>query len=392
MNVLILHHFSDYWHHGLKNCGTTFEDEMIKVMDYILNSDINKIILPLFEQYQVEDCHDKLVELCSNKSIQLEVHEYNYAWSKEGDHNGDIYTEENFNKTWCYGTRDHHGDEDVVEIERWQHNLKQAKKVIVAGAFENECVLDLTTALDAIEIDYVREESLIVGTGVVYEFIGQNQEDIQEELHNKFQEIEEKVIEKMERINEIFPDNIVDLEELHEYESDFVMNIEDEMNEIFNDYDEKIRIFSLYPPSLEYIEPILDNFFDYLEESDQFQSEHNNNFTNQITKKIFELSEEFEDYEEFKDINDFVKEKEEDVLKNIFSKIKKIYTEAESSGDSDFKDYDIEETTQIEVFKEIWKDYLMNNEELSLDTMDFLASKEKEVNNIKNKKAIKLSK
>lgn len=84
-----------------------------------------------------------MADFCQNNGIELEVYEYNYAWSKEANPNGQIYTEENFNKTWCYGTRDHHTEIDVVEIDPWRHELKNASSVIVAGAFEDECVFNI---------------------------------------------------------------------------------------------------------------------------------------------------------------------------------------------------------------------------------------------------------
>ena len=238
MNILILHHFSDYWSYGLEKLGTDFETELAKVMDYIRNEPINKIILPLFEEYQLQDCHSSLANYCGQNGIKLEVHEYNYAWSRESDHNNDIYTEENFNKTWCHGTREHHQEDmDVIEIDQWQHDLKTANKVIVAGAFEDECILDLTSALDAIEVDYEREDSLIVGAYVEYEFRGLSSEDICERMDIHLTELEEKVTDKVTEIEEEFDEVICDLDDLFNFAPHFVTEIEDGVNAIYEEED-----------------------------------------------------------------------------------------------------------------------------------------------------------
>lgn len=410
MNVLILHHFSDYWESGLKNFDTTFEKELAKVLDYLRNEDIDKVILPLFEQHQLEECHYPLAEFCQSNGIELEVHEYNYAWSKESDPHGKIYTEENFGITWCYGTRDHHGENDVVEIEKWQWELV-GNKVYIAGSFEDECVLDLTTALDAINttlqekslteitthnvldlttaldtigVQYEREEGLIVGSCVEYEFRGQDPCEIQEEMQEKIDEIGEEVEEKISEAEEIFNVSISEIEELHEYESEFVKSVEDRLNEIYDEYEEEVKFhnFLLTHDSM-YV--ITDDMFAYQENSTKFQTESDKYNEHKLTKEIYQLKQEFEEYDEYIDVGEMINENEIDSLNLMFDKLTKLYKEYESEFEVDM--YDIPEHIKMPIFEDIWDSYLKLDEELPMATINFLKEKEVSIkeNKIKNK-------
>lgn len=376
MNVLILHHFSDYWLDGLSKYGTTFEQEMEKVIDYLDNEDIDKVILPLFEQWKLEDCHYQLAEYCNKKGIELDVHEYSYGWSKESDHNNDIYTEENFNKTWCYGTRDHHDENDVVEIETWQHKLKDANHVIIAGAFENECVLDLTTALDAIEIDYKREEGLIVGSYVEYEFKGQTIEKLKEEILEKLEEIENKVEEKINDIENEYNEIISDLEELHIFDPEFMESIEDEINELFDEYEDILEEKDLrYPLGVGYTADLSSQVFDEFEHSNEYQSIPDEHIDKMIEIKIRKIEHSYEDFTDIDSIDEFIRN-DERTAEQYFEEIDEMFEELKEEFElSDIENVSIETLTTNTITDDYWNDYLINDKQINVSTLAFLQQK-----------------
>lgn len=379
MNVLILHHFSDYWSSGLEKYGTTFEEEMEKVLDYLEHEDIDKVILPLFEQHELEDCHYPLAEFCQSNGIELEVHEYNYAWSKESDPHGEVYTEENFNKTWCYGTREHHTDQDVVEIEEWQHDLKDADKVIVAGAFANECVSDLIAALEAIEVDYEEEEGLIVGTFAEYLFRGQTREEIINEITEKLQEIENEVESKIDFINEEYDEVISDLEELHIFDPDFMKSIEDKINEVFEEYEEVLENKNIREGLLSgYIEEIVDNVFIEHVESSEYQDQPEEHVEKMVEMKIRKFEHSYDDFTDMNSIQDFILE-DERTAEDYFTELDSIYNElVEKYGKEEVEEIHIESLSTNTITDDYWNEYLMKNELLNIEAISFLANKELE--------------
>lgn len=379
MNVLILHHFSDYWSEGLSNYGTTFEQEMEKVLDYLEHEDINKVILPLFEQNELEDCHYPLAEFCRSNGIELDVYKYGYAWSKESDPQGEVYTEENFNKTWCYGTREHHTEQDVIEIEQWQHDLKDADKVVVAGAFANECVSDLTAALEAIEVDYEEEEGLIVGTFTEYLFRGQTREEIKEEITEKLQQIENEVAGKIEFINEEYEEVISDLEELHIFDPDFMKNIEDKINEVFEEYEDVLESKDIREGLLSgYIEEIVDNVFIEHVQSEEYQEQPEEHIEKMVEVKIRKFEHSYDDFTEINSIQDFILE-DERTAEDYFNELDTIYSElVEKYGKEEIDNIHIESLSTNTITDDYWNEYLIKNELLNIEAISFLANKELE--------------
>lgn len=405
MNVLILHHFSDYWSSGLEKYGTTFEEEMEKVLDYLEHEDIDKVILPLFEQHELEDCHYPLAEFCQSNGIELEVHEYNYAWSKESDPHGEVYTEENFGITWCYGTREGHDENDVVEIEQWQWDLV-GNKVYIAGSFANECVLDLTTALDAInttireksltektthnvsdliaaldaiEVDYEEEEGLIVGTFAEYLFRGQTREEIINEITEKLQEIENEVESKIDFINEEYDEVISDLEELHIFDPDFMKSIEDKINEVFEEYEEVLENKNIREGLLSgYIEEIVDNVFIEHVESSEYQDQPEEHVEKMVEMKIRKFEHSYDDFTDMNSIQDFILE-DERTAEDYFTELDNIYDElVEKYGKEEVEEVDIVTLSTNTITDDYWNEYLIKNELLNIEAISFLANKELE--------------
>lgn len=376
MNVLILHHFSDYWSNGLSKYGTTFEKEMEKVIDYINNENIDKVILPLFQNHQLEDCHYPLKEFCQRNGIQLDVHEYNYGWSKESDHNNDIYTEENFNETWCYGTREYHGEDDVVKIDSWQHELKGENQVIVAGAFEGECVLDLTTALDAIEVEYKREDCLIVGSYVEYEFKGQTIEELKNEILEKLQQIDNKVESKINNIESEYDENIRDLEELHIFAPAFMESIEDEINDLFDNYQEILEEKDLWCPlGVGYTADLSSEVFVEHEHSCEYQSVPDEHVEKIIEIKIRKIEHSYEDLTNIDSIEEFIMECER-TAEQYFEELDELFKELKEEFDiSDIENTTIESITKNTITDDYWNEYLLKDKQINVSILVFLQQK-----------------
>ena len=191
MATLILHHYEKFWEEQIEKYGTTFEECTHKILDFIENTNIDKVIVTRFEGHQLEDEHDQLFNVCQNECIDIECITYPYGWQRDlsnPDHADEL---EGF--SWCQGTRDHHSENDIIEIEEWQRNLQDEDLVYVAGAFENECVLDLTTALDALNVNYEQVEGLVVGDCYQYEYIGDSPKDLEKEIENEIGNIEQEV-------------------------------------------------------------------------------------------------------------------------------------------------------------------------------------------------------
>lgn len=195
MKVLLLQHFESYWDGPMQDLhNTSFEDCMNKVLDFVASrDDLDKIIITLFEDYELNHEYEILQKLCDNKGIEIEAHNYAYAWYKDPDPEDTAYPESTRNIDWCPGTRDHHGEEDVIQIDEWQKELKeQNAHVFLGGAFEDECLKDQEAALNCLEIDYERVEGLIVGSGHEYEFVLESASDVEGSLMCLMVDMEEE--------------------------------------------------------------------------------------------------------------------------------------------------------------------------------------------------------
>lgn len=238
-NTLITHHLSSYWNEGMKTLGTNYSDVLEKVIDFIKNKDIDNVIVPLFEEYEPNEDHYKLIKTCENNGIKITFLEYGYGWRRDEEHLIDQYPLEKLNDTWTYGTREYHTEEDIIPLEDWQKKLKN-DNVYISGAFQNECVLDLTTALDALDIPYHQVDGLVVGDFLEYEFLGIREQDIIHDFQNKINDIDYKI---EERCDELEISN--ELEELIQQDPNFVLNISNEIKEIFSDLEEYLDDYDL---------------------------------------------------------------------------------------------------------------------------------------------------
>lgn len=224
MNILLLHHFETLWENSLKKFNTDFENQNNIYIDYILNNKdkLDKVIITRFEGDSPENEHTKIISICEKLNIDIEFIEYGYGWTREKDDDeeyDDNLSDYNENKTWCYGKRDYHdGVTDILMIDDWMQKLK-ADNIFLGGSFEGECVCDIETALNAIEIEVIKCDDLIVGTYVDYEFkTGLNNIDslINSvfEIDDKYEEIDgEFNLDKLSKVNfKIIEKDLMELE------------------------------------------------------------------------------------------------------------------------------------------------------------------------------------
>jgi hypothetical protein len=174
------------WNDGLKKFNTNFDEMMYKVLDFIEYNEPDKVIVTRFEDFGPELEHSPLLQLCNSLAIPIEFKEYGYGFYRDPEDDGEErYPTLQFNETWTYGTRDHHGEEDVLEIHDWHHAIKRNNDtVMLAGAFVDECLLDAQTVMDTLGIPYTDIEGLQVGSGVEYEFMLEPEEEEPEDEYN----------------------------------------------------------------------------------------------------------------------------------------------------------------------------------------------------------------
>lgn len=230
MNVLLLQHFESYWEGPLRDLhNTSFEECMNNVLDFVASrDDIDKIIITLFEDYELNHEYEKLQRLCDKKDIEIEAHTYGYAWYKDPDPEETAYPESTRNIDWCPGTRDHHGEEDVIEITEWQKELKSLDcKVFLGGAFEHECLKDMEAALDTLEVNYERVEGLIVGSGYSYDLVLGSAEEVEGSLMCLMTDMEEEYNDLLSDCNDdedlLIEECLDELVEIEKKLNDFVI-------------------------------------------------------------------------------------------------------------------------------------------------------------------------
>ena len=105
MTTLVLQHFESFWEEGLVRNGTTFHEVNQKVMDFLMHrSDLDKVIITQFEEIEPAEEHKNIILYCEENGINIEFINYAYGWERDRD----IHNDDDFNYTWCYGTREYH--------------------------------------------------------------------------------------------------------------------------------------------------------------------------------------------------------------------------------------------------------------------------------------------
>lgn len=219
MKILWLHHFEDYWNSSLKEFDTNFNKELLKVMNYLENEKIDKVLITRFTENKESDCHYPLISFCNFKNIRIEFKEYGYGFRNDNNE----YKKKDLGKDWIYGNREEHTEKDILPIAEFQKELKN-NEVYLGGAFENECLNDVETIMEHLNINYKKIQELCVGTYAQYSF---------------FNTPNEKVINFLIE-NEVYSNNIED-----EYKKDpiYILEKEKKLKDLINDADQTVLYY-----------------------------------------------------------------------------------------------------------------------------------------------------
>lgn len=209
--ILFAHHHEPYWEEGLNKYGTSFEKEHLAIIDHILFSGENydKVITTSFKDISPEGI-DLLIEVCNHKSIEFEHQCYGYGMIRD-EHSIDTYPIEELNDTWCFGNRNYDTEEDVLDIHDWMKDLK-GSEVNLVGAFEGECLNDMETIFDSININYSLIPPLCVGPSQPeYSLVCEEKiMELQSELIMNNSRIEDEFFESLDKYD------VADFEDLME--------------------------------------------------------------------------------------------------------------------------------------------------------------------------------
>lgn len=115
------------------------------------------------------------------------------------------YPIEEFKDTWVHGTRSHYTEENVIAIHEWQKDLL-GEEVLLCGAFEGECILDIETVLDHLGVNYSKVSELTLGTGEEYEFIGVNERSVE----NRVNEVADELGDMLEQLFDMSSHDVVE--------------------------------------------------------------------------------------------------------------------------------------------------------------------------------------
>lgn len=241
-NILYLHHFEPYWEEGLNNNGTSFEKQLDNILDFLYFNEkkYDEIIITTFEDLDLSPEHERLINYCNTNQIQLSNHVYGYGFTRELDDEDSLlnYPEEELGTSWCYGNRIYHGEEDILVIEDWQHDLK-GNQIDLGGAFEGECLNDAQTIMDTLNIEYTNIESLMVGTGIEYE------SNIEKIIDNETTKLNEETSVIEDKIDKAIVDKkLDDFEELMEKYPHIALKHVRALKEKYHDYLEKLDEYS----------------------------------------------------------------------------------------------------------------------------------------------------
>lgn len=260
-NILWLHHVQDMWRDNVAQ-HINPEQYLDNIKDYIYSerNNLDFVILTSYENIRPDETQIEIISLLDHLNISYEHFEYGYNFTRDLSDRNQVeeYNNDNFNKTWCYGTRSHHrseGDEqDILLIDDWMREHFSGNNILLAGAFENECLLDAETILDVMQVDFEKINELSVGNGCenYYESKLNNHEiisffkHIEAEISSKINEIENKLKEDIETIGyNISADTDDKVELLFSLDTKFKEYIEDKIEYFLQENDEILNIFDL---------------------------------------------------------------------------------------------------------------------------------------------------
>lgn len=163
--VCILHHLEEDFQEGLRKFGTSFEELAEKVVDYLEHEQFDRVILVRWEDFRIGPEH----ELHGLSRYIDQVESYAWGWERE---EMKMQYPDGEGSVWAEGCP----HSEVVMLDDWMKALK-GKDVTLTGAFEHECIDTVSTALGHCGVEFKREEGLIVGSCVDYEFRGSRKVD-----------------------------------------------------------------------------------------------------------------------------------------------------------------------------------------------------------------------
>lgn len=163
--VLICHHLEPMWDKSLREMGTSFYKLEKKTAQHIKKNNYSQVILTRFEEhtYNYEE-YPNMYSLITFLAV------YGYADcidscfddNEDKDLIEDRLDEGEIVANDCgikYALGGFHSE--IVEIPKWLENLKHSD-VYLCGAFDGECIDDIQTAMEAIDLKYNRISKLIV--------------------------------------------------------------------------------------------------------------------------------------------------------------------------------------------------------------------------------------
>jgi len=147
-----MHHLEPMWDASYRQFGNTcFAELCEEFVEHIEINDYDRVILVQFEDWKPQELH----YLYGLGQLVTDSYNYAYGWTSE---EAESCAEDNSNNVeFCEGGR----HSDVVMIAEWMHELK-GQDIYISGAFDGECIDDLETALDFLELPYTRIEELII--------------------------------------------------------------------------------------------------------------------------------------------------------------------------------------------------------------------------------------
>jgi hypothetical protein len=142
MRVIVIHHVQKMWDSGLLKYGTSFEEEIEKVYNHLLEENYDRVIVTNFEAAFGLDDEQKVLS-----EFYPDVYDYMYGWEDD---------EANPEGTWVDGGC----HSQKLPIDDWMLEIIN-DDVFLCGAFDGECIEDMEIALSSQGIKVNRIEQLI---------------------------------------------------------------------------------------------------------------------------------------------------------------------------------------------------------------------------------------
>ena len=145
MKTIIIHHLQMMWNASLEKYGTSFEEQLEKLIDHLNQNHYDNVIVTNFEAGRDLDPEQyPLIEFCPM------VYDYMYGWEKE--------EVESWGNEITYVDGGSHSE--VVIVDDWMKEL--TGDIFLCGAFDGECIEDMEIALAGAGKEVNRIEELIV--------------------------------------------------------------------------------------------------------------------------------------------------------------------------------------------------------------------------------------